>query len=148
MSLKDLLHHYFKSNFNVVSYITKGNECTAIINCDIFSHYDVDSFIKFYTKETHETLKLKFKKKETEKSAYKVKNIYQCHYDTRYEETMDTKTVLEQNPFKRFRNNSCPFQVTFKFLKVATNGFTCNIVLEHRHNHLEALSFKILSEEL
>ena len=42
--------------------------------------------------------------------------------------------------------------MTFKVLKVATNGFTCNIVLKRRQNHpinsLEALSFKILSEEV
>ena len=42
--------------------------------------------------------------------------------------------------------------MTFKVLKVATNGFTCNIELEHRHNHpinyLEASSFKMLSEEV
>ena len=59
-------------------------------------------------------MKLKFKEKETEKSIYKIKNIYQFHHDTRYEGTRDTKTVLEQNPFKRLRNTSYPFQVTFE----------------------------------
>ena len=145
--LKDLLQDYFKDSFNIVSYIKKGNESISNINCNILSHSDVDSFDKFYTKGTNEILKLKFKKKVTEKSIYKIKNIY-----TRYEVTRDTKTVLEQNPFKRFRNTSCPFQVTFKVLKVATNGFTWNIVLEHKHNHpinsLEALSFEMLSEEV
>ena len=42
--------------------------------------------------------------------------------------------------------------MTFKVLKVATNGFTRNTVLDHRHNHpinsLEALSFKALSEKV
>ena len=42
--------------------------------------------------------------------------------------------------------------MTCKVLKVETNGFTCNIVHEQRHNHpinsLEALSFKMLSEEV
>ena len=90
-----------------------------ILNATYYSHSDVDSFDKVYTKGTNEILKLKFKKKVTEKSIYKIKNIY-----TRYEGTRDTKTVLEQNPFKRFRNTSCPFQVTFKVLKVATNAFT------------------------
>ena len=150
--LKDLLQDYFKDNFNIVSYVKKGNECTANINCNIFSLSDVDRFIKFYTKETNETLKLKFRKKETEKSIYKIKNIYRCHHDTLNERARDNRTVLEQNPFKRFRNASYSFQVTFKILKVATNGFTCNILLEHRHNHpinsLEALSFKMLSEEV
>ena len=143
---------FYRLCFNIVSYVKKWNQCTANINCNIFSHPDVNSFIKFYTKETNEILKLKFKKKETEKSIYKIKNIYRCHLDARYEGTRDTKAVLEQNPFKRFRNTNCPFQVTFKVLKVATNGFTCNIVLEHRHNDpinsLEALSFKMLSEEV
>ena len=64
--LKDLLQDYFKDSFNVVSYVKKGNKCTAYINCNIFSHSDVDSFIKFYEKEINETLKLNFKKKETE----------------------------------------------------------------------------------
>ena len=43
--LKDLLQDYFKDCFNVVSYVKKGNECTANNNRDIFSHSDVDSFI-------------------------------------------------------------------------------------------------------
>ena len=64
--LKDLLQDYFKDSFNVVSYVKKGKKCTAYINCNIFSHSDVDSFIKFYEKEINETLKLNFKKKETE----------------------------------------------------------------------------------
>ena len=111
-----MLQDYFKDNVNVVScYVKKGNECITSINWDIFSHSDADSFIEFYTKETTETLKLKFKKKETEKSIYKIKNIFRCYHDTRYEGTKD-------------------------------------IVLAHRHNHrnnsLEALSFKMLSDEV
>ena len=66
--LKDLLQDYFKDIFNVVSYVQKGNKRTANIKWDIFSHSAVDSFIKFNTKEANETLKLKFKKKETEKA--------------------------------------------------------------------------------
>ena len=42
-------------------------------------------------------MKLKFKKEETEKSIYKIKNIYRFHQDTLYERTRDTKAVLEQN---------------------------------------------------
>ena len=95
---------------------------------------------------------LKFKQKETEKSIYKIKNIYRCHHDAWYEGTWDTKAVLVKSPFKRFRNTSFQFQVTFKVLNVATNSFTCNIVLKYRHNHpinsLEALSFKMLSEKV
>ena len=56
------------------------------------------------------------------------------------------------NPFKRSRKTSSPFQVSFKILKVATNGLNCNIVLKHKHNHfinsLEALSFEMPSEEV
>ena len=111
--LKDLIQDFFKASFNIVSYVKKGKECTANINCNIFSHSDNDCFIKCYTKETNETRKLKFKKKETEKSINKIKNIYRCHHDTQYEGTRDTKTVPKQNPFKRFTNTSCPFQVTF-----------------------------------
>ena len=116
---EDLLQDYFKDSFNIVSYVKKGNESIPNIKCNILSHSDVDSFDKVYTKGTNEILKLKFKKKVTEKSIYKIKNIY-----TRYEGTRDTKTVLEQNPFKRFRNTSCPFKVTVKVRKVATNAFT------------------------
>ena len=95
---------------------------------------------------------LRSKSRKQKRSIYKIKNIYRCHHDTRYEGNRDTKTVLEQNPFKRFRNTNCSFHLTFKVLKVVTNGFTCNILLEHRHNNpinsLEALSFKMLSEEV
>ena len=50
----------------------------------------------FYTKETNETLKLKFRKKETENSIYKIKNIYGYHHD------MKKAGILRQ--FKWFRN--------------------------------------------
>ena len=60
--LKDLWQDYFKDSFNVVSYVEKENECTPNVNCNMFSHPDVDSFFKFYTKEANETLKLKIKK--------------------------------------------------------------------------------------
>ena len=52
----------FKDSLNVVSYIKKENECTANVNCNMFSHSDVNSFIKFYTTEANETLKFKIKK--------------------------------------------------------------------------------------
>ena len=68
--LKDLLQDCFKDSFNVVSYIKKRNECTANINLDIFCHSDFDSFIKFDTKETNKTLKLKFKEGDRKKSIY------------------------------------------------------------------------------
>ena len=65
----------------------------------------------FYTKETNETLKLKLRKKETENSIYKIKNIYSYHHD------MKKAGILRQ--FKWFRNPSSPFQVAFKVLLVA-----------------------------
>ena len=57
-----------------------------------------------------------------------------------------------KKPFKRFRNTFCPFQITFKVFKVPLNGFCCNTNLGHTHNHpinsLEALNFKMLTEEV
>ena len=46
----------------------------------------------------------------------------------------------------------CPFQKTFKVLKDNVNTFSCNVFIEHCHNHavnyLEALSFEMLSTEI
>ena len=60
--LKDLLQDYFKDSFNVVSYVKKENECTANVDCNMFYHSDVDSFLKFYVKGANETLRPKIKK--------------------------------------------------------------------------------------
>ena len=109
----------------------------------IFFISDVANFIKFYEKEINETLKLNFKKKETEKSIYKIRSNYRCHHHTQYEGTKYTKTVFEPNPFKRFRSTTFQFQVTFKVLAVAINGFTFNIVLKYRHNHPVNFSWDI-----
>lgn len=55
----------------------------------------------------------------------------------RCEGTRDTNKTLEKNPFRRFRNTILQ---------------TCNIELEHRHNHpissLETFSFKMRSDEV
>ena len=116
-------------------YVKSMSQFSIIAFFLIFFISDVDNFIKFYEKEINETLKLNFKKKETEKSIYKIKSNYRCHHHTQYEGTKYTKTVFEPNPFKRFRSTTFQFQVTFKVLTVAINGFTFNIVLKYRHNH-------------
>ena len=93
--LRDLLQDYFKDSFNLVSYFKKENECTANIKCNIFSHSDVDSFIKICTKVTNETLKLKFKRKEGNRKEYRQNQKYlsmSSQDNTQYEGTRDTKT--------------------------------------------------------
>ena len=69
------------------------------------------SFIRFYSKETNETLKLKFKKKETVKSIYKIKNIYRCHHETQYEGQPE---ILRQFSSKILSNGLETRAVTFK----------------------------------
>ena len=66
--------------------------------------------------------------------------------------TREIDTALYKNPLKLFRNTNCPFLITFKALKDNVNTFSCNIFVEHCHNHtanfLEVLSFKMLSAEI
>ena len=78
-------------SFEITSYIKNDKDCIANIKCNIQCQYDVNDFIKFYSRETNEILKSNFKKREVEKSIYKVKNTYRCHHDTRYEGTRNTK---------------------------------------------------------
>ena len=103
-------------------------------------------------KETNETIKLKYKKKDKQRSIFNVKATYGCHHDTRYESTWEVDIVLEKNLFKRVRNNNCPFQIAFKVSKDNANTFICNVCMEPCHNDavnsLEALSFKMLSTEI
>ena len=86
--MQDCLSH----NFYLVNLVKNGEGCIASVNCITLSYSNANSFIQFYTKDTNETLKLKFKKEETDKTIQKK---------------------------KQFRNTSRPFQVTFKVLKVA-----------------------------
>ena len=47
--------------------------------------------------ETNETLKLKYKKNSiSEKENLKVKEVYHCHHNTRYEKTRDASIVYEK----------------------------------------------------
>ena len=52
--------------------------------------------------ETNETIKLKYKKKDKQRSIFSVKAKYRCHHDTRHEGTREVDTVLDKNLFKRF----------------------------------------------
>ena len=134
-SLKEFLQDYFGDNFEIPSYLKNGKtgkDYVANIECNIKCQNELYDFIQYYSRETNETLKLKYKKRETEKSMYKVKNTYRCHHDTRYEGTRNAKEVLQKNPFKRFKNTSCPFQTVVKIFKDVTDILSCNIVLEHR----------------
>ena len=150
--LKEILNDYFKDNYEISSSVKEG-EFYAVVNCNLDSAEDIVQLVGRYMKETNETLKLKYKKKsKLEKGNLKVKKVYRCQHDMRYEKTRDASIVSEKKPFKRFRNTFCPFQLTFKVFKVPLNGFCCNINLEHTHNHPikshEVLSFTMLTEEV
>ena len=60
---------------------------------------------------------------------------YRCHHDTRYKGPREVDVALDKNPLKRFRKTNCPFQITFKVLKDNVNTFSCNVLIEHCHNH-------------
>ena len=129
-----MITFYFKDNCEISSSV-KG-EFYAVANCNLGSAGDIVQLVGRYMEETNETLKLKYKKKsKSEKRNLKVKEVYRCQHDTRYEKTRDASIVYEKKPFKRFRNTFCPFQLTFKVFKDPLNGFCCNINLEHTHNH-------------
>ena len=150
--LKEILNDYFKDNYEISSSVKEG-EFYAVVNCNLDSAEDIVQLVGRYMEETNETLKLKYKKKsKLEKGNLKVKKVYRCQHDMRYEKTRDASIVSEKKPFKRFRNTFCPFQLTFKVFKVPLNGFCCNINLEHTHNHPikshEVLSFTMLTEEV
>ena len=129
-SCRDFVEEYFEKKFELLSFIKPD----------------------IYTKETNEIIKLKYKKKDKQTSIFNVKATYRWHHETRYKETKEVDTVLDRNPFKRFQNTNCPFQVTFKALKDNVNTFSCNIFIDHYHNHavisLEALSDKVLLTEI
>ena len=55
----------------------------------------------------NETSKLKFRKRETDKSIYKVKSTYRCN-------TKSCKGDPKKKPFKRLIDTSCSFQMTDK----------------------------------
>ena len=136
-----------------MSFIKRDTcSCDINFNCNVSNKEEVNRFVDFYMKETNETIKLKYKKKDKQRSIFSVKATYRCHPDTRYEGAREVDTVLDKNPFKRFRNTNCPFQITLKFLKDHVNTLSCNVFIKHYHNHavnsLEALSFKILSTEI
>ena len=103
-------------------------------------------------KETKEMIKLKYKKNDKQRRISSVKATYRCHHDTRYEGTREADTVFDKNLFKLFRNTNCPFQITFKVLKDNVNTLSCNVFIEHCHNHAvnspEALSSRSFLHKL
>ena len=48
-------------------------------------------------KETNETIKLKYKKKDEQRSIFNVKATYRCHHNTQYEGIRGVDTALDKN---------------------------------------------------
>lgn len=152
-TLREFLGDVFQE-YEIVCFNGQKDEVyTAEVNCNLNTSKEIQEFVTKYTNEFNECLKLKYKKEGSNKSLLKVKEIYRCHHDTRYEKTRDVDATLKRNPLKRFKNTSCPFQISFKiYNELPTSGFSSKIYLEHTHNHplnsLEALSFKSISDEV
>ena len=56
--------------------------CGINFNCNVSNEEGVNRFVNFYMKETNETIKLKYKKKDKPRSIFNVKATYRCHHDT------------------------------------------------------------------
>ena len=152
-SCREFLCDYFgEENFALELFDKFGEFSEIKFKCNIASEDDVTKFLDFYMRETNETLKIKVQKKEKPKGINKIKATNRCQHDTRYEKTRETKDVLMQNPFKRFQNTNCRFQITFKVLKNPLDNFPCSFHIENSHNHainsLESVSFRTLTEEV
>jgi len=100
--LGEFLCDVFCKNFEIVSRECKQNGDFYVINCNLDSSEAIKSFIESYMEETNETFKLKYKKNITDKSKFRVKEVFRCHHDTRYENTRDATAVFEKKPFQRF----------------------------------------------
>ena len=56
---------YFEVNFDLLSFIKRETySCDINFNCNINNGEGVNCFVSFYMKETNETIKLKYKKKD------------------------------------------------------------------------------------
>ena len=72
---RDFLGVYFEGNFELLSFI-KRDTCSFDINfnCNISNEKGANRFVDFCTKEeTSETIKLKYKKKDKQRSIFHVK---------------------------------------------------------------------------
>ena len=72
----------FQSKINLSSY--NDNRVDMDITCSINTDDDIKRFICFYEKHTNETIKVKTKKKYSDKSIYRHWISYRCHHNTRY----------------------------------------------------------------
>jgi len=97
---KDLIADIFKEigfSHKIVSLSSdEYGQVDIEINCNISDFVEISKFIEAYTKYTNETLKVKWRKKITEKSIYSERVLYRCHHDTRYENTRGAKSILEK----------------------------------------------------
>ena len=91
---RDFSEWYFEGNFELLSFI-KRNTCSCDINfnCNISNEEEVNCFVDFYMKETNEKIKLKYKKKDKQRSIFSIKVKHRCHHDIRYEGTREVDTV-------------------------------------------------------
>ena len=74
---RDFLEKYFEGSFELLSFI-KRHTCSCDINfkCNIRNEEEVNRFVDFYMKETNKTVKLKYKKKDKQRSIFSVKITY------------------------------------------------------------------------
>ena len=112
---RNFLEEYFERKFDLLFFIKCGTcSCHIHFNINISNEEVVNCFADFYMKETSKTIKLKYQKKDKQRSIFNEKVIYRRHHDTRYKGTWEIDTVLDKIYFKRFRNTNCPFQIRFK----------------------------------
>ena len=124
--------------------------CKCTVDCNI---NDVDNFVSRYNEKTNETLKVASTKSIKSRKNEFIQYVYfRCHHNTRYQPTMNSKEIIKEKPFKRFKNKDCPFSMVLKFRRDKTSPFNCSLEMEWIHNHsinsLQSLSFKKINENV
>ena len=106
---RDFLEEYFEGNFDLLSFIERDTcSCGTNFDCSISNEEGVNRFVDFYIKETNEKIKLKYKKKDKQRSIFNLKATYRCHH------VHDTEGQGRLMPY---------------YIKIVSNNFKTPIVL-------------------
>ena len=135
--------------YKIVNVEGRVTKFLATMDCCFSDDAEVHLFVKNYMERTSETLRKMSTHKPSEKNKFEVVFPFRCHHRTYHQPTMNPAAVLKRKPSKKLKNTDCPFSLTFKKRRFATDEYNYALIISYNHNHptqaLQALTFRDIS---
>ena len=117
------------------------NRLWGVLNTQLESAADINSFTQNWRLRNHETLQ---GKTQPTSQTYEFIRYYRCQHRTYHQRSMNPGENIKEKSSRRQQNTDCPFSISFKLVKHGQPS--CIIDLEYSHNH-PTLAAQVFSYE-